>query len=917
MQFQTACLAALRRLALVFLLTFVAACSDSPPAPAPADSARDTIDFVLGPRTKQLDERAIAALAMGADTSQTLTFESSVGREFARGDVLMAGVTPKTPRGLLRLVREVKTEGGSTSVDTMLVPLQLAFKKLDAHVERTLDMSSAAPDPPPQTRPLVTVFDLGGTKVIDEYVFNGDGKPDTLEDQLRLKNVYEGYTGLTFSIAFDWGFVDNIVKGIDNLLKCGVTLGIAPGCEPFELPSLAIKMTFKASVATTFDQSGAASTGYKTGTFEIGVPKTFDPITLGPLVFIPELRFTGFTEGSAGSYNRLAGHSELGFSIAASLSTSDGPSITAEPKKSFKVDAVEAFLDAHTTTSIGPRLEMLAYGAIGPTVGVVFVSDLDVSRTRTDDCYRASQGVDGTFGFIVKFPWRAIGTFLKSPEIGENLERVAGFFGLTGTILDIAKALHIVPLQEVAHGPCATPPAASLPPGTPRDDTFVNPPFVPWAQRFDEPGYHYDFSYAPHTARAKLAVGVDGHLWAVAAPSTVVRRLAIDGNQLSARRFLKRVDDKDVPQAIVDVLVRSNLETWVLFQNGDVARLSPKGELVDAYHYDVAVTGDEYVTLRMGASAPDGRSALVFGIAHFANSHDHRNVIVELAPNGFVKRAQSIGYPTNADGTKDFFQATRVLYNKAGDLVIAGDDERGSANLAGRCFVYSIKPTGAIGFATSFVPSENRCVVGGFSEAENGELLVGATDGRNFANHGLFVVLDESGAYRRSSSWQLGGSSFVQPTAVLPLPTSGYVIVGQDSVSATREGVFFLRLDAQGSPASAKAYRPKADSVSIGNPDAFLTKDAGVLFGALADWNDFSEGRELTRFFAGKSFAKDGALPFAAGADGESSALVASATGRTITSQSFTPTTSTVSVPLAPVNLKNEDLPTAGTPFAP
>ncbi len=913
----------LRLLCFVGLLTLLAACSDSP-APA-GEGAHDTIEFVLGPRTKQLDERAIAALSMGADTSQTLSFESSVGSGFARGDILMAGVTPKTPRGLLRLVRDVKTDGATTTVDTMLVPLQLAFKKLNVHVERTLDTSSASPELPKPTRPLVTVFDLGGNAFIDEDVFNGDGKPGTLEDQLHLKNLYEGYTALTFDLSFDWGFVDNIVNGIDHLVGCTISFGFAPGCEPISLPSLSVEMQFKASVATTFDQSGAASIAYKPKTFEIGVPKTFDPITIGPLVFVPELKFTGSSEGSAGSYNRLAGHSELGFSVSASISTSSPiPKVTAEPTKSFKVDVVEAFLDAHTSTSIGPRLDMLAYGAIGPTVGVVFVSELDVDRTRGADCYRASQGVDGTFGFVVKFPWQAIGDFIGNkigtPDLGSDLRKVAGIFGLDGSILDVSKALHILPLSVVDQGVCRTPPASALPPGTPRDDTFANPPFVPWSQRFDEEGYHFKFSASPHNTRGRLAIGADGHYWGLGSPSTVVRRIALDGTQLSARRFLQysELDDKDVPLAVSDVLVRHDLETWIVFENGTVARLSPKGVLVDAYRYTVPLASFEESTLRMATTAPDGRSALVFGIRQASSNRDHRSVIVELTPNGSVQRAQSIGYDTSADVTTQYFTAVRAIYNQAGDLVLAGNDTP-SKTADDHCVVYSLKPGGELGFATNLATTvdQGHCEVGSLSETASGDFILTATNGANFANAAMTIFLNKDGTFQRGASWALGGDSLIQPSALMPLPTSGYVIAGLNSLSASHEHIFVARFDATGAPVSAKSYRPKTDGVRLGFPDALLTKDAGVIFGGLGDWADFSNGTHLTRFFAGKVFAKDGALPMAPAADAETVDLQTAAGNLTIVGQAFTRPLAPVAVTVAGVVVKNEDQPLSGTRFAP
>ncbi|MBX3227472.1 MAG: hypothetical protein KIT84_14045 [Labilithrix sp.] len=904
---------------LALFLLLLTCCSDSSSAPA-GDGAADRIDFELGPRTKMLDAAALAALAPGADASQTLTFDEGFGTTLARGDVLLAGVSEKTPKGLLRLVRGTTTEGGKTRVDTVMVPLQLAFKRLDVHLERRLDTSGTAPAPPPRTRPLAKIFEVGGTKQIDELVFDGDNDPGTLENQLRLQNLYEGGVELSFDLRFDWGFVDLIIDGLDKLLKCTVTFGLAPGCPDLKVPELSVSMEFKAGVATTFDQSGAASIPYKTAKFQIGEGKTFDPIPIGPLVFLPELTFEGHSEGKAGSFSRIAGHSEVGFAVGGTLSTSSGLHLSAEPKQVFEVSKVEAFLDARTSTSIGPKLKMLAYGAIGPTFGVEFVSELDVDRTRDADCYRASVGIDGTAGFEVRFPWAAIGQKITgSPEIGADVAKVAAIFGLDGTIFSKSKTFEVFPLQQVAAGPCTAPPPGTLPPGIPADDTLANPPFVPWAQRWDEPGHHYKFSAYPHNARARLALAADGNLWAVASPSTVARRFTIDGAQLTAHRFLAREDDKDVPRALSDVLVRHDLGTWLLFESGDVARLAPNRTLSGAYRYTVPVNGEEVATLRMGVTGPDDRSALVFGIREYGNNFDNAIVIAELAPNGAVERAQRFGYATSSGVQAEFLRAVRAIYNQAGDLVVAGEDEPGAAQLDTRCVVFSLKPDGAIGFATKLASTSDNgtCQVGALAEAANGDLLVPASDGHTFANAALTIVLDRAGALRHAASFRLGGESFITPTAILPLPSSGYVVVGSDMRSAGVPGTFLLRLDALGRALDGKVYRAKTEGISLGFVDAFLAKDAGVVFGGLADWGDLAASTDTTRFFAGKAFAKDGALPFNAAADATMTDLGPSAPTITATAAAFAPAAAPVTVTVAPVTLRMEELPVTATTFAP
>jgi len=115
-----------------------------------------------------------------------------------------------------------------------------------------------------------------------------------------------------------------------------------------------------------------------------------------------------------------------------------------------------------------------------------------------------------------------------------------------------------------------------------------------------------------------------------------------------------------------------------------------------------------------------------------------------------------------------------------------------------------------------------------------------------------------------------------------------------------------------------KVYRPKTPGIRLGFPDALLTKDGGVVFGANSDWADFSGGTHLTRFFAGKSYVKDGDLPFAPGADVTLTDLGPSGEGTVqLTASTFALPIAPLAVTLAPVTLKREDVPLTVTTFAP
>lgn len=894
----------------VWVAVALAACANPGETPADAGS-KDRIEYELGPRTVQLSAADLAALEDGADVSKTLRFEPSVGARFKRGDVLLAGVSEKTPRGLLRVVSGVTPAGDVTLVETELAPLQLAFSKLHAHVERTLPVEPVVPARLPRG------FSFGGSTPVDLFVFNGDGDPATLEDQLHLNDAFKGEVGVALDIDFEWGFIDAMLGGIDDFLECAVTLGFSGDCPELSLPELSAKVSAQLGVAAAFDHAGAASSSYAYGPFPIGEVKQFSAITLGPLVIIPELQFEGRTEGRAGSYARLAGRAETGFSVSASISTSDGVQTNASAVKRFTVDAVEAVLDAHVKTATGPTLRMLAFGAIGPTFGADFTSDLDVDRARgAADCYRARLGIDGRFGFIVRFPWRALGTWLTNdPEVGEDLARIAGYFGLNGTLVNKSKSFKLFN-EEVGRGACSPPPPGLFPPGSPDSDTFANPSFTPWAKRFDEPGYFFDFSSEPLDARARTVPGIDGHVWVVSAPSPTVRRVTLDGALLTATRFFATVDDEEVPLPATDVLERGDVFKWVLFENGMVARLAPNRTFIDAFRVDVAHDPQtERVRLWQGATRPDGRTALLFGVAQLSNSTDHRFVLVELDASANVLRSRAMGEVTAEGVQTSFLSVRQLVYRDDGSLVLAGQRQQQTGGVADTCELLALRDDGTIAFENRY-QAPGDCDFGALSVASNGDLLIAASAGRSFDNAGLLIVIDGAGQVRSSSTFAVGNGLLHTPTSVTRLPSVGYLVAGRLQESATQDGLFVARLDAQGVALAGTRYRMPSD-VSVGYPDALVTRDAALFFGALADWADFANARELTRTVVGKGFAKDGALPFAA-ASGVSAVSVSASGGpggvtATASAWSFSP----VAAGVTSVVMRTEALGAAETPLAP
>ena len=177
--------------------------------------------------------------------------------------------------------------------------------------------------------------------------------------------------------------------------------------------------------------------------------------------------------------------------------------------------------------------------------------------------------------------------------------------------------------------------------------------------------------------------------------------MTVDGALLSARRYLTPVDQSELPLPVTDVLERTDLFKWVLFENGGVARLAPDGSLFDAFVVTVPFDETtERVRLRRGATRADGRTALLFGVSQLQNTTDHRVVLVELDSKGVVLRSRALGEPTAQGPQSDFFTAGQVLYRDDGSLVIAGQSQHFNQGEPDRCELLAVGDDGTPGFAT-------------------------------------------------------------------------------------------------------------------------------------------------------------------------------------------------------------------------
>lgn len=101
-------------------------------APGTTVNALIAYDTVIPVTTKTLDQQGMQGLTVSADGGTlTLPGASTAAQSIHTGDVLAIGITPATPRGLLRMVTSVSQSGSQIVVLTTQATLADAFQQLD------------------------------------------------------------------------------------------------------------------------------------------------------------------------------------------------------------------------------------------------------------------------------------------------------------------------------------------------------------------------------------------------------------------------------------------------------------------------------------------------------------------------------------------------------------------------------------------------------------------------------------------------------------------------------------------------------------------------------------------------------------------------------------------------------------------
>jgi len=817
------------RRSLLASLSLLAACGTDD-APAPTTPA-DEIAYELFPSTRMLVEADLAAITNVA-TDGTITFASEPAG-IATGQVLLGGIGPKTPEGLLRFVTGVtRGPAGEVVVETSAAPIQAAFRKLHVKAYRTASATETPPEikdlSPLGLRPQLTLASGRGDKTqsYEIVIFDGDGDTKTTNDQVKIEATLGG--GFTYDVAIDldWGIVDKLPEVVGQCLAAvaKIVTGEKPTCNPADLLPEA-KSTFRVDPFVTLDAkaTGSASLAYEKD-LDVGVVQ-LPPFALGPIVFTPSVDVLAHVEGGASARFEVTARARADFESSLVVSSKDAgnPRFESPRLKSFDAGADPPVIDLHANAevSIGTRLNVPAFGMIGPYAKVSGVARIGASPFD-NPCFKVGLGIEAELGIRITSP--------RLPGIGYI------------TLADATTGPLPIVGKDVASGACVVPPEPPRAPGTgPGAAAYRAPTFTPYAKDL---GGAVDMLST--YGYPDLSPTVDGRYLLSGESSLALHKLdpngtatwtARFGDGLRTSRVLRSVPTRD--GGVLVLLRPESTDAFVL------AKLGQSGALV----WTRAYVADESCTPVVTGLGRDDRGYVVLG-----ECRPDKGFFARIDDAGQVVRARIYAEP-GASRTRPSLATTTD-----GDLVLAGDVAR--PNELGWTFITRLdaedRPTSATAF---YCPDRIEMQPLAVVPAERGGVtVVGTANGLGFVAR---VTKENTLGFVKYPNVGVGVASDLAISSVAELPTTGMVVgaTALDLGSTERNTVVLAGLDAGGSTLWARRYTWPGKPVRF--PALRLTDDGGVFFGAIAEGAATPEARLV----AAKVFAKDGFL-------GEGQALV-------------------------------------------
>lgn len=821
----------------------------------------DVIEAEPFSSTKMLGDADLAGLeAETGDGRLVFSVAPPALANVARGNIIVAGKSPSTPHGLLRVVQSVQHDGDALILTTVNAPIQLAFRRLHLNLAQrstgdlaTIFQGSSAPARRLEAKAggpreqLPAVGDQIASQTVEQEVvlFDGDGDAETKDDRAVLKIKLGGTIDYGLHLDFDWGALDDLPGAVtDCILEAldALTGGGPADCSVDNfLPEAKATFDVTAHLVASGDMEGAAKADFEKE-FPIFPPTAIGEIVLGPVVIAPVLEIKGRVEGGASARFIVGVEVDGDIATGVDISSRNLGQPTLRLPDVTRVDLIPheptVTLRAHARADVKAAITATLFNVAGPFAELGIFAALDANTDNTP-CWSAHAGIESQIGL------RVIPTL-----------PLVGAVTLFEWAADPFEALNV----ELASGSCLPDPSVStLPPGAGPDSThFANPTFTPWARAV----------VPPVTVSGRLLPTLDDAHWTELHP-TIDGRYVVAGSDADtlfkldeagvvtwARQY--RTEGDPFLAQILRVANTADAGLMLLTRIFSDYRLGllkvdQTGEPI--FHVGFAVPGECFADAQ--TLAPDGNGGFFVAGSCVSNT---TGWLMHFDAAGNV-----LGATTFADPHGDNFFPT-VLVAVGGEAVVAGSTAPGGG-LAGPMFAARFDSAGALRFARLYLANNGLLDIApsaGIAAANGDVTLAGSVNGHS---RGFVARLKQDGSVGWQNFPDMAPSltrSFAL-NAIVELPTTGYVVAGSvaDFGASGIDGatsVIVAGLDAVGGVLWSRRYTLLAGAdqfLDSAFPGVRLTDDGGALVAGLAQaQRDDFRGQVL----AMKVFAKNGAV---------------------------------------------------------
>jgi hypothetical protein len=855
-------LAALRVLPFaVFALSILgaAACGSDASSPEPALPA-DEIEAVPFSTTKMLSAADVAELTVGIDGTLSFRNAPAILATIEVGEVIVAGISPSTPQGLIRVVTDVRRNGASLELSTMHSPLQLAFRKLHMKIERDVaDFTTAGAAVPndvgPRTvhtrvRPQGDVISANpsATLPLDFVLFDGDGDSATTNDQIAIKGSLGGGIRFGMSLDVDWDQVLDLPSAVKTCLKslAATLIGKPPDCSLFALlPEVKVGFHADPHMEAAVKVEGSASFSYEKK-FDLATI-TITPFAVGPLVFVPSVDITARVEGGAAAGFIVGAHGGIELTTGVTISSKHVASPDIVPlglkKADFKADDTQVTLAAHAKAGVGARLNLQLYGIVGPYAEALAYAEVKADFVK-NPCWDLHVGLEGALGVKVTSP-------------------VLPFIGSV-SLLDWRSPPFVAIDETLTSGSCKpNPKGPQLPPGSgPDAPTYATPTFTQWTRAWAPTGNDGSVHTLIHDDRewTDLALAIDNRYVTVGHRSDTVVKFDDVGSVLWSRRYRR-----DALAPVMNVTRVANTADAALMLLTEANDGEGPGLL------KVGQAGGVYFRKRLAMAPETGCSLFPKQLVRDAGSGFYilgectsgaKAVLIHVDADGALLSSRVFSEPGGARS----LLPTAIAVSSTGDVILVGTSSTTTEGVS--MFAMRVTDAGAVKWANRYVGCD------GYKDLSPTSARIDANDGVTLSGSasdhrvGLLARLKSDGALAFANFPGLGTYS-TTPLAIhgmAELPTTGFLVAGSttnlDAAVNTPEAtgsIFVESLDAIGRPLWTKSYR-LANNRTTAFAGIRLTDDGGAVVAGVAE----HVGTQGGGLFAMKVFAKDGELGQAA-----------------------------------------------------